>query len=141
MRVATLALGLAAFLLLGRAATADDKDLDKLKGKWTVLSVERDGKELENFKDGTREIDSDKYTLTPKSGAKHSGTFKVDSGKKPKTMDMVPDGGQYKGKTLQGIYEIDGDTLKICFAEPGKDRPTEFTSKGGQVLAVHKRAK
>lgn len=54
---------------------------------------------------------------------------------------MKPDGGRYKGKTLLGIVKADGDTLAICFAEPGKDRPTAFEARDGWVLAVHKKAK
>lgn len=142
MKNAVLALAAVGVVFVGLTHAADDdKDLAKLKGKWNMVSVERDGKTIENFKDGTREIDGGKYTMTSKAGAKFVGAFKVDSSKKVKEMDLMPSDGQYKDKTLLGIYELDGDTLKICFAEPGKDRPTEFTSKGGNVLAIHKREK
>ena len=59
------------------------------------------------------------------------------------TIDLVPGKGRYEGKTLPGIYKLEGDTLTIAFAEPGKDRPTAFESKAGSgvVLVVHKRAK
>ena len=33
---------------------------------------------------------------------------------------------------MLGIYELEGDTFKVCFAAPGKaDRPTEFKSAAG----------
>ena len=41
------------------------------------------------------------------------------------------------------IYELDGDTFKLCYAAPGEERPKEFSAKGanGITLAVWKRAK
>jgi hypothetical protein len=44
---------------------------------------------------------------------------------------------------LLGIYELDGDTVKFCFGGPGKERPTEFTTKEGSMrtLSVWKRDK
>ena len=50
--------------------------------------------------------------------------------------------GLNKGAVTLGIYEIDGDTLKVCFDPEGKKRPTEFkTASGSQTLVVHKRLK
>ena len=42
-----------------------------------------------------------------------------------------------------GTYELDGDKFKLCVAAPGKDRPTEFTSKegSGQTLSTWEREK
>ena len=67
----------------------------------------------------------------------------LDPSKTPKAIDFRPAGGQYKDKTLRGIYEIDGGMLKICFAEPDKERPAEFNSKAGSgwTLATHKKQK
>ena len=47
------------------------------------------------------------------------------------------------GKTVLGIYEINGDTIKYCWAEPGKERPKEFATKtdSNQTLMVLKRVK
>src|SRR5262249_28291224 len=71
------------------------------------------------------------------------GTHKIDPSKKPKTIDAMDTEGKFKGKTSQGIYELEADTFKVCFAEPGKDRPKEFsTTKGtGHILHVWKREK
>jgi uncharacterized protein (TIGR03067 family) len=55
----------------------------------------------------------------------------IDAAKKPKAIDYLPDAGQEDGKTVMGIYEVKGDELRLCVAEPGKDRPTELSSKKG----------
>jgi uncharacterized protein (TIGR03067 family) len=139
-----LSLGLA-FGVLGLAAAQDQKN--PLEGKWVIESLVRDGKdESGSYKGGTRANTGDKYTVSPPAGSPQSaasGTFGVDASKTPATIDMKPGSGRYQGKTLPGIYKLDGDTLTIAFAEPGKDRPTAFESKPGSgvVLVVHKKAK
>jgi hypothetical protein len=50
---------------------------------------------------------------------------------KPKTIDYDMTGGFTKGEKQLGIYEVDRDTFKSCFGEPGAERPTDFTSKPG----------
>jgi uncharacterized protein (TIGR03067 family) len=122
----------------------DKKDQEAIQGKWTIVSVERDGKADPRWTNGLRVMEGDKYTLIPSEGAPVTGTFKLDSSKTPKAFDFVPGAGQFKGKTLAGIYSLEGDTLKICFAtEEGKPRPTEFASRPGSstMLAIHKKAK
>lgn len=124
---------------------ADDKK-DVTAGKWTIESVSRDGKDVAALKGATREHKDGSYTLTPvkDSTAKSStGTYTLDASKSPIAIDMKPKGGTYDGKTLLGIVKVDGDTMTICFAEPGKDRPSKFESSAGSglVLAVHKAAK
>ena len=113
----------------------------KLDGKWVIISVERDGKADDTLKGAVREHKGEKYTMTLKEGKSFEGSMKVDA--TAKSIDMMPADGKYKGKTLLGIYELDGDTLKICFAEPGKERPKTFVSKAdsGIVLAVHQKEK
>jgi hypothetical protein len=51
--------------------------------------------------------------------------------------------GLNKGAVMLGIYEISGDTLKVCFDPEGKKRPTEFKSASGSqtFVNVHKRVK
>jgi uncharacterized protein (TIGR03067 family) len=138
-----VATGLAVAALAGADDDAVKKEKQSLQGKWTIVSVDRDGKAVDMWKDGVRLIEGDNYTLTTKGGDSFKGTFALDPAKVPKAIDFSPAGGQYKGKTLRGIYEIDGDMLKICFAEPDKERPTEFSSKAGSgwTLATHKKQK
>jgi len=80
-------------------------------------------------------IESDKYHVVV-SGQSDKGTLKVDSKAKPKTMDIVGTEGPNKGKTFPAIYELEGETLKICYALEGTKRPTEFKAAGEKVLLV-----
>jgi uncharacterized protein (TIGR03067 family) len=126
--------------LVWSSVRAEDK-ASPLEGRWVVVSVERDGKQDEALAGAVRVHTADSYTLTPKDGKTVTGKWKADATKKPATIDLIPGEGRYKDKVLLGIYELDGETLRICFAEPGKDRPTEFVARAGSVLAVHKREK
>jgi uncharacterized protein (TIGR03067 family) len=53
---------------------------------------------------------------------------KIDEKAKPKTWDWTkfsgPDGQEVPDNPA--IYDIDGDSLKICSGGPGNARPTEF---------------
>ena len=68
---------------------------------------------------------------------------KLDPSKSPKAIDVTITEGPSKGAVMLGIYEFDGDTLKVCFDPEGKKRPTEFKSPAGSqtFYNVHKRAK
>ncbi len=123
-------------LFLTSVSFAADNPLD---GTWIIESAVRDGKALDNLKGATRVNKGDSYTITPVKGDAITGKWKLDAEKK--TIDIMPDAGTFKGKTLLGIFEVSGDTLKICYAEPGKDRPTKFASTegSGHTLATHKK--
>jgi uncharacterized protein (TIGR03067 family) len=90
-----------------------------------------------------RSIKGDKYTVFRFDKARGKGTLKLDATKNPKTIDALPDGPAGKMGPILGIYEIDGDTLKLCFAAPGMERPKDFTCKAGSghTLTVWMREK
>lgn len=119
-------------------ARAADPDVAALQGKWLVESFAYNGSPVEAMQGATREIKEEKYSLTPTGGDAINGTIKVDSTKKPKQIDL-----DVNGRTLKGIYEIQGEMLKLCYRLNGDERPTEFESKpdSGAVLVLHRRAK
>jgi uncharacterized protein (TIGR03067 family) len=123
---------------------AAKKDLKDMEGTWTAAVTEFDGKKADDSKkpDVKLTVKGDKYTIHFSGKQVASGTIKLDAGKTPKQIDVVTDEGEFKGKTMTGIYEIKGDTMLVCFAQ-GKDRPTEFRTKEGsmQVLITYKRVK
>jgi uncharacterized protein (TIGR03067 family) len=71
------------------------------------------------------------------------GTVKIDAGKKPKAMDITGTDGPNKGKTMLAIFELEKDTLRVCYDLQGKERPTEFSSSKEKpyFLVTYKRTK
>lgn len=123
----------------GLLVAADAKDdLKKMQGTWTMVSGEQDGEKIteQTIKSGKLVIKEDHHIVLI-GDATIKGTHKLDASKKPSTIDASDTDGPYKGKTLLGIYEITDDTFKVCFAAPGKDRPKEFTTKGGAAHIFH----
>jgi uncharacterized protein (TIGR03067 family) len=57
-----------------------------------------------------------------------SGKLVLNADKKPKEVDLV----QETGPVYKGIYEIDGDTLKMCIcmsSDADSQRPKDFITK------------
>ena len=122
---------------------ADDKDetkkeLERFQGTWKFESLEIGGKMVDvgMFKDARLILEGDKFTHKEGKEPAH-GTFKVDVSKKPKTIDITFTDGPNKAKTILGIYELDGDTYKVCIDLAHEDvRPTKFESKKGTMFAL-----
>jgi uncharacterized protein (TIGR03067 family) len=133
----------------GTGAWVDDKadveqELKKFQGTWTFESVEAGGKEVPaaEFKGITVTFDGDKYTVKKGDEVIQAAALKLDPSKSPKAFDVTVAEGPNKGAVMLGIYEVSGDTLKVCFDPDGKKRPTQFKSaSGSQTLVVHKRVK
>ena len=122
------------------------KDQKLMTGTWRVISLERDGKKTpaEQLEKTRSIIAADgKVTVQREGKTVVQTSFKLDPTKKPKQFEGTYSEGDLKGKTVLGIYEVDGDDMKSCYALPGKDRPTEFSSKAdsGHVLITYKREK
>jgi uncharacterized protein (TIGR03067 family) len=140
---------LLAFVVAVGTAGADDnavkKEMALLEGDWEMVSGEANGAALPEsmVKTGKRVAKDGETTIKFGDRVLFKAKFTIDPTKKPKTIDYAMTEGTTKGKTHFGIYEIDGDKVKFCFAAPGKDRPTEFSSKEGSehTLSVWKREK
>jgi uncharacterized protein (TIGR03067 family) len=137
---------LTAVLLVAASAPPEKvkEDDEKIQGTWAVVSREFIGKktpEVElkalkvTIKDGTITIDDGKKQ------DKHA--YKLDPSQKPKAIDLANTGTENKETTL-AIYELDGDTLKLCWSEKDHEhRATKFVSDegSGQTMIVLKREK
>jgi uncharacterized protein (TIGR03067 family) len=147
MRVRGPLMALTVGLLLGadRAADANKKDVERMQGDWVAASQVIDGEKLADDEAQTlfRTVKDDTYKIFSFDKPVGSGKFTIDATKKPRTIDARPETAAKDAPPLLGIYEIDGDTFRTCFASPGKDRPKDFDCKAGsgQRLTVWKREK
>ena len=130
---------------VGDAQDASKKEMSDLEGEWSMVSGMANGQAMpkEFVQTGRRVAKDGETTITMGGRLYFKAKFSIDPSQKPKAMDYNMTEGPTKGKTHLGIYELQGDTVRFCFAAPGHDRPTDFTAKrGGQrTLSVWKREK
>ncbi len=138
-------IGMATLLFAAAAWSQDAADERKfLQGTWLPTAAELSENPFDEatLKTIKLVLEGDKYTVAVGKSI-DKGTTKIDPAAKPKTMDIIGTDGPNKGKTMLAIYELNGDTLRICYDLTGKVRPSEFKSKKGELLflATYKRTK
>lgn len=128
-------------LLAGLTATVDadeEGDRDKVQGAWFVSSGEKAGRKAPEER-----LEAVMLTFTGGSFAWRTGdeetlgTFSLDPARSPREISMSAG-----GKSLAGIYRLEGDKLTICVGV-GEDRPADFATRDGEkaVLLVLERRK
>ena len=77
----------------------------------------------------------------PRAKGSKEGRIRVDLTKVPHEIDLIPSSGVYKGLVQEGIFEVKGDTLKLCYGMPTIARPAEFATRpnSGIYLAEFRR--
>ncbi len=122
-------------LVRGDDATKARQEGKKMEGTWKPVVAELGGKPLpEQVLKAMKLVLADgKYTVTV-GEQKDEGTVKLDPTQDPRAMDIRGTEGPNKGKTIPAIYELKGDTLRICYDLSGKDRPKEFKTRADTQL-------
>jgi uncharacterized protein (TIGR03067 family) len=140
------------------AAPEPGPDHKAMQGSWRVIEYDQNGKRLpaEILKKMKVVIQADRITIQPRlvvevtpltkdrvkfsldEGKSDESQFKLNPGKKTKVMDLTWLRG---AKTTKGMYLLDGDTLRICFAMADGNRPKKFPDepKSGLVRLVLQR--
>jgi|ERR1051325_9805870 uncharacterized protein (TIGR03067 family) len=100
------------------------EDLARLQGKWKITSEFIEGIETQPklLKKASFTFKADKIV---KGTSKPGSIIKLDPTKKPATIDMTH---ADSGFVSLGIYEIDGDMLKLCYTD-FTNEPTERPKK------------
>ncbi len=114
------------------AAIQQDKKL--LAGTWRAIALvingnqaaEEDARKLVVVKDA-----DGAWTVFADGNQISKGATEIDPAAKPKTVNFTPTEGGGVGNLHLGIYEVGEKTRRLCFAPPGKERPTEFNSMPG----------
>jgi uncharacterized protein (TIGR03067 family) len=113
------------------------QELEKLSGTFEVVLFEQDGKRFAAAELRTMKVVQKGARWRFHVGDEVTeGIDRFDPGKTPKTVDATYTSGSLKGKKVLGIYEIEGETIRFCYAEAGKDRPKEFATKAGSGLTL-----
>jgi uncharacterized protein (TIGR03067 family) len=116
---------------------------EKLAGVWRVVGVEVDGRTLAREEIPNLRLTFQKGQFKVQLGSEkpQEGTYQLDPGKSPKTIDIARTTGPDKGKKQRGIYELTGNNLKICACEEKNERPTTFDTqdKPGYTVLILRR--
>jgi uncharacterized protein (TIGR03067 family) len=117
-------------------------ELARLDGAWQVVGHETEGKATNEeywrkiqfvFKGNQLTFKGD--DILSKKVAKI--TLVIDPSTTPRVIDLRIVEGEFKGTTLEGVYELKGDDLKICFRNDAmKNRPNDFSTKQDANLAL-----
>jgi uncharacterized protein (TIGR03067 family) len=109
-------------------------DLKKLQGTWNIVTLEMEGQQ---YPPGNSKIviQGERF-VSLNMGAEYEGTVSVDESQSPRAFDLLFDQGPEAGNRSLGIYELDGDSWKICLGLAGKRRPTKFAAEKGSGHAL-----
>jgi uncharacterized protein (TIGR03067 family) len=115
----------------GQQAAKAEKE--KLKGDWILVSNESRGFIAEIFGQ-VPEPEKLKIASFSDMGIKlkidgdppRAAAYQLDPTAAPKTLDLTFEYGKDKKVTIQGVYELDGNQLKVCFDSFGEARPGKF---------------
>ena len=135
-------LALTALALAADAPPSDAAAKDKaaLQGTWQSVKEEmRGGAAPGDARDHKMVFAGDTFRFSKGDETLIRGTFKLDPTKSPKVMEMVitEGAGAEPEVPAHGIYELNGDGLKWCAAEPGTDaKPDKFDTKGTTNVTV-----
>lgn len=133
--------------VLTRAEDADRgangrSDHQLLEGTWKVVKRMKNGADEDaSAHPTTLTITAKEITETRDGQTGQEGTYTLDPSAKPKRITFVGKTGDNAGKTFEGIYEIDGNTLKLAysFGDNASTPPKDFSGGEGSGLLVLER--
>lgn len=112
-------------------AAAPKTDLDRFQGTWYLVAGVKDGNVLpeDKVKQMTIDIKGDTFRFPglAMDDTSKEGTIKLDENKTPKEIDAISP----TKEVMLGIYRMDDNGYKVCFAPAGKPRPTDIRSEPG----------
>ena len=115
------------------------QQLRALEGDWRFASLEIDGAAMPSATFGASRllIDGDRFR-SESPEAIYEGIFTVDVETSPAHIDIEFVEGPEAGNSCYGIYDIDGDRLKLCLGLVGADRPVTFATQPGSGFALER---
>jgi uncharacterized protein (TIGR03067 family) len=159
----------ASLLFVAGIAIADDEPKNvkdsappELLGGYTVVSGEKFGETIpaDRIEGTTVRIAEDGIVVLDKEKKEvYAQTYTIDTSKKPWAITMKTKIAPYikdatakdeddsakekdrKEPVAQGLIEKDGDTVRLIYALPGGETPTEFKTKAKQLMFEMKNMK
>ena len=113
-------------------------ELEMLQGEWVSISITRDGMVLpaQFCQSGSRVAEGNVTTVTFGNQVWMKALTRIDVSQEPQEIDYLHLSGPSTGQIQRGIMSITENELELCLAEPGNQRPNEFTSMPGSGFTL-----
>ncbi|GAB5440606.1 MAG: hypothetical protein Fues2KO_09550 [Fuerstiella sp.] len=107
-------------------------DYKNVQGTWRVILAEDSGRTgpQDTLRDIRVVITRNAFNMEV-AGRTNESTYKLDPTTTPRSIDLTSE-----GRTTPGIYDLQGDTLRICMSEDTDQRPTAFDSQPNSINDV-----
>lgn len=104
-----------------------------LIGTWKAIALEQNGEPvtLENAQDTRLVFTAKTYAIRKGKDTLERGAYHVEAGPGLASIDLRPENGPDKGRTLKGVYQIEGGALLMCIGTPSAPRPTALAATSG----------
>jgi uncharacterized protein (TIGR03067 family) len=112
--------------------------MEKLEGFFHVISCERDGEKVDVTSGKTCFFSPVRTMIFVKIGdaTPRVGNILVDNAASPKQLDLIsPQGAD--DWVHRAIFELNAGEVKLCIADSGLDRPTEFNTTPGSGRTLY----
>lgn len=108
-----------------------------LDGTWVPVAADVAGKPL--FVGELRVkylvLESGAYSIIDRTNhVVDRGSYLVNETAQPATLDIVGRDGPGPGRTLRAIFQLDEDSLTVCYDLDSDERPANMQPKGDQLL-------
>lgn len=101
-----------------------ERELAKFQGFWKVEQAFRAGEPAPAERRERMSLTFKGNQVIKDEDQDDPGTVKLDPKQSPAHFDLI----DKSGAASLGIYQIEGDTLKLCVTVPGEERPKTFES-------------
>jgi uncharacterized protein (TIGR03067 family) len=121
----------------GAEGQASPKEAKNLDGTWEVLTLVSNGNQVKEELTETRTVVIKGNRLIADS--KELATISLDADRKPGAIEIVMTAGPVRGQVQKGVYKLEGDILKLCFADleaTAKAMFREYDKNGDGVLGA-----
>jgi uncharacterized protein (TIGR03067 family) len=116
---------------------------ESLVGSYVIISGEKEGvKEPEDRVKGTTvAFTKDSVTVVDKNKKEmYSASYKLDTTRNPCDITMTSRVESTAGEIARGLIDKKGNTIRLIYALPKGEVPTEFKTKDKQLMFVMRKA-
>ena len=120
----------------------------RLQGAWEPIHSEEGGVDQQDTRNYLVKFEGDHFTILREGEVMIAGKFTTYSAREPRRIDMAlevdSDNPKNAGKTLLGIYAIEGEELRWCTGTTvASQPPTDFVTREGEpyMMIVMRRVK